>query len=69
MNSGLEEGYFANTLGLYACLGKEEPVLFAVAVEQAAAVYMPAKSQTLSGMESLYLAGSEKKRQEKNIRC
>ena len=51
LNSGLEEGYFANTLGLYACLGKEEPVLFAVAVEQAAAAYMPAKSQTLSGME------------------
>lgn len=51
LNSGLEEGYFANTLGLYACLGKEEPVLFAVAVEQAAAAYMPAKPQTLSGME------------------
>ena len=51
LNSGLEEGYFANTLGLYACLGEEEPVLFAVAVEQAAAAYMPAKSQTLSGME------------------
>lgn len=51
LNSGLEEGYFANTLGLYACLGKGEPVLFAVAVEQAAAAYMPAKSQTLSGME------------------
>ena len=37
LNSGLEEGYFANTLGLYASLGKGEPVLFAVAVEQAAA--------------------------------
>ena len=41
LNSGLEEGYFANTLGLYACLGKEEPVLFAVAVEQPQLICLP----------------------------
>lgn len=51
LNSGLEEGYFANTLGLYARLGSEVPVLFAAAAEQEVAAYMPAKSQTLSGME------------------
>lgn len=51
LNSDLEEGYFANTLGVYAGLGTDEPVLFAVAVEQVSAAYMPQKSQTLSGME------------------
>lgn len=51
LNSELEEGYYANTLGVYARLGEEEPVLFAVATEQAQGAYMPRQSQTLSGME------------------
>lgn len=51
LNSDLEEGYFANTLGIYARLGEEAPVLFAVAAEQTRAAFMPQKSQTLSGME------------------
>ncbi len=51
LNSELEEGYYANTLGVYARLGEEDPVLFAVATEQAQGAYMPRQSQTLSGME------------------
>lgn len=51
LNSELEEGYYANTLGVYARLGEEAPVLFAVATEQAHGAYMPRQSQTLSGME------------------
>lgn len=51
LNSDLEEGYFATTLGIYARLGEDLPILFAVAVEQTSAAYMPQKSQTLSGME------------------
>lgn len=51
LNSELEEGYYANTLGVYARLGEEPPVLFAVATEQAHGAYMPRQSQTLSGME------------------
>jgi len=51
LNSDLEKGYFANTLGVYACLGADEPVLFAVAAEQVSAAYMPRKSRTLSGIE------------------
>ncbi len=51
LNSELEKGYYANTLGVYARLGEEEPVLFAVASEQAHGAYMPRQSQTLSGME------------------
>ena len=51
LNSDLEEGYFVNTLGVYASLGENTPILFAIAVEQTRAAYMPQKSQTLSGME------------------
>ena len=51
LNSDLEEGYFANTLGLYARCGEDAPVLFAVAAEQTRAAFMPGKSQTLCGME------------------
>lgn len=51
LNSELEEGYYANTLGVYARLGEEDPVLFAVATEQDQGAYMPRQSQTLSGME------------------
>ena len=51
LNSDLEEGYFANTLGLYARYGEDAPVLFAVAAEQTRAAFMPGKSRTLCGME------------------
>jgi len=51
LNSDLEEGYFVNTLGVYARLGEDTPILFAIAIEQTRAAYMPQKSQTLSGME------------------
>lgn len=50
-NSDLEEGYFTNTLGVYARIGGGAPVLFAAAAEQTSAAYMPRKSQTQSGIE------------------
>lgn len=52
LNSELEEGYFVNTLGVYARLeDSESSVLFAVAAEQMNGAYMPPKSQAVSGIE------------------
>ncbi len=52
LNSTLEEGYFVNTLGVYARLeDSESSVLFAVAAEQMIGAYMPPKSQAVSGIE------------------
>ena len=52
LNSALEEGYFVNTLGVYARLeDSESSVLFAVAAEQMNGAYMPPKSQAVSGIE------------------
>ncbi|MCI9072794.1 MAG: hypothetical protein HFH80_08350 [Lachnospiraceae bacterium] len=52
LNTELEEGYFVNTLGVYARLeDSESPVLFAVAAEQMNGTYMPPQSQTVSGID------------------